>query len=107
MAWAKETGGKGYDYDEMKTMLGLLYNFIFLKVFKKPVKSIASGRTDSGVHARAQVISFKTTGKRVFRMAPIHHHFELSGWAEPQVTVRFWIISIILAMLGLATLKLR
>lgn len=54
-----------------------------------------------------QRISYKMTKKRVFRMAPIHHHFELSGWAEPQVTVRFWIISIILAMLALATLKLR
>ncbi len=55
----------------------------------------------------AQRVSYKTRKKRVFRMAPIHHHFELSGWAEPQVTVRFWIISIVLAMLGLATLKLR
>lgn len=54
-----------------------------------------------------QRISYKMTKKRVFRMAPIHHHFELSGWAEPQVTVRFWIISLVLAMLGLATLKLR
>jgi len=54
-----------------------------------------------------QRISYKTTKKRIFRMAPIHHHFELSGWAEPQVTVRFWIISFVLAMLGLATLKLR
>ncbi len=55
----------------------------------------------------AQVISFKMTGKRVFRMAPIHHHFELKGWAEPKVIVRFWIISIILAILTLSTLKLR
>lgn len=54
-----------------------------------------------------QRASYKMTRKRVFRMAPIHHHFELSGWAEPQVTVRFWILSFILAMLGLATLKLR
>lgn len=54
-----------------------------------------------------QRVSYKMTKKRVFRMAPIHHHFELSGWAEPQVTVRFWIISLVLAMLGLATLKLR
>ena len=54
-----------------------------------------------------QRVSYKLTRKRVFRMAPIHHHFELSGWAEPQVTVRFWIISFVLAMLGLATLKLR
>ncbi len=54
-----------------------------------------------------QRISFKFMKKRIFRMAPIHHHFELSGWAEPQITVRFWIISFVLAMLGLATLKLR
>lgn len=55
----------------------------------------------------AQVISFKTTGKRVFKMAPIHHHFELKGWAEPKVIVRFWIISILLAIMALSTLKLR
>jgi len=54
-----------------------------------------------------QVISFKLTGKRVFEMAPIHHHFELKGWAESKVIVRFWIISIILALVSLATLKLR
>jgi phospho-N-acetylmuramoyl-pentapeptide-transferase len=52
-----------------------------------------------------QVASFKTTGKRVFRMAPIHHHYELKGWAEPKVIVRFWIISFILVLAGLATLK--
>ncbi len=55
----------------------------------------------------AQVISFKTTGKRVFRMAPIHHHFELKGWPEPKVIVRFWIISILFAIMALSTLKLR
>lgn len=54
-----------------------------------------------------QVASFKLTGRRVFRMAPIHHHFELKGWAEPKIIVRFWIISIILALVGLTTLKLR
>ena len=54
-----------------------------------------------------QVISYKLTGKRVFRMAPIHHHFEKKGWAESTIVIRFWIISIILAMIGLATLKLR
>ena len=54
-----------------------------------------------------QVVSFKLTGKRVFRMAPIHHHFEKKGWPESTVVIRFWIISIILAMIGLATLKLR
>ena len=54
-----------------------------------------------------QVISFKLTGKRVFMMAPLHHHFEKKGWPEPTVVIRFWIISIILALIGLATLKLR
>ena len=54
-----------------------------------------------------QVGSFKTRGKRVFRMAPIHHHFELKGWPEPRVIVRFWIISVVLVLLGLATLKVR
>ena len=54
-----------------------------------------------------QVLSFKMTGKRVFKMAPIHHHFEEMGWAESTVVIRFWIVSIVLAMAGLATLKLR
>jgi len=54
-----------------------------------------------------QVLSFKWTGKRVFKMAPIHHHFELKGWNEEKIVVRFWIISIILALLALTTLKLR
>ena len=55
----------------------------------------------------AQVVSFKLTGRRIFKMAPIHHHFEKKGWPESTVVIRFWIISIILAMIGLATLKLR
>jgi len=54
-----------------------------------------------------QVVSFKMTGKRVFRMAPIHHHFELKGWPEPRVIVRFWIITVILVLIGLSTLKIR
>jgi phospho-N-acetylmuramoyl-pentapeptide-transferase len=54
-----------------------------------------------------QVVSFKLTGKRVFRMAPIHHHFEQLGWTEPQIVIRFWIISVMLALAGLSTLKLR
>ncbi|MFN4154576.1 MAG: phospho-N-acetylmuramoyl-pentapeptide-transferase [Paracoccaceae bacterium] len=54
-----------------------------------------------------QVLYFKSTGKRVFLMAPIHHHFEKKGWAEPQIVIRFWIISLILALIGLATLKVR
>ena len=54
-----------------------------------------------------QVASFKLTGRRIFRMAPIHHHFELKGWPEPRVIVRFWIISLMLVLIGLSTLKLR
>ena len=54
-----------------------------------------------------QVTSFKLTGKRVFRMAPIHHHFEQLGWSEPQIVIRFWIVSFVLALIGLATLKVR
>jgi len=54
-----------------------------------------------------QVVSFKLTGKRVFRMAPIHHHFEQLGWKEPTIVIRFWIIAVVLALIGLSTLKLR
>jgi len=54
-----------------------------------------------------QVTSFKLTGKRIFLMAPIHHHYEKKGWAEPKIIVRFWIISILLALVSLASLKVR
>ncbi len=54
-----------------------------------------------------QVASYKLTGRRIFRMAPLHHHFELKGWAEPKVIVRFWIITVILVLIGLASLKIR
>ena len=54
-----------------------------------------------------QVLSFKLTGKRIFRMAPLHHHFEKKGWAESTIVIRFWIITIVLALIGLATLKIR
>ncbi len=60
-----------------------------------------------GVSVITQTVSYKLTGRRVFRMAPIHHHFELKGWAEPKIIVRFWIISIMLALIALASLKLR
>ncbi len=59
------------------------------------------------VSVMIQVASFKLTGKRVFRMAPIHHHFEQLGWKEQTIVIRFWIIAVVLAMIGLATLKLR
>lgn len=59
------------------------------------------------VSVMVQVVSFKLTGKRVFKMAPIHHHFELKGWPEPKVIVRFWIVSLLLALIAISTLKLR
>ena len=54
-----------------------------------------------------QTVSFKLTGKRVFRMAPIHHHFEMKGWPEPKIIVRFWIIAIMLSLVAMMSLKLR
>jgi phospho-N-acetylmuramoyl-pentapeptide-transferase len=54
-----------------------------------------------------QVTSYKLTGKRIFKMAPLHHHYELKGWPEPRVIVRFWIITVILILIGLASLKIR
>jgi phospho-N-acetylmuramoyl-pentapeptide-transferase len=54
-----------------------------------------------------QVVSFKLTGKREFKIAPIHHHYEQMGWTEPQIVIRFWIVAVVLALAGLATLKLR
>ena len=54
-----------------------------------------------------QVASYKMTGRRIFRMAPLHHHFELKGWPEPRVIVRFWVLTVIFVLIGLATLKIR
>ncbi|MCB1537721.1 MAG: phospho-N-acetylmuramoyl-pentapeptide-transferase, partial [Alphaproteobacteria bacterium] len=59
------------------------------------------------VSVMIQVAYFKMTGKRVFLMAPLHHHFEKHGWSEPTIVIRFWIIAVILALVGLSTLKLR
>ncbi|MDH4022418.1 MAG: phospho-N-acetylmuramoyl-pentapeptide-transferase, partial [Gammaproteobacteria bacterium] len=59
------------------------------------------------VSVMMQVASFRMTGKRIFRMAPLHHHFELKGWAEPKVIVRFWIVTVILVLVGLSSLKIR
>ena len=60
-----------------------------------------------GLSVIIQVSYFKMTGKRVFRMAPLHHHFELMGWKEPKIIIRFWIVAIIFALASLTTLKLR
>src|SRR6266705_5110539 len=85
--------------------------------FNAPPASIFMGDTGSlalggmlvleAVSVIVQVVSFKLTGKRVFRMAPLHHHFEQKGWTEPQIVIRFWIIAVMLALAGVSTLKLR
>ena len=79
-----------------------------LKSPKRPFTAIIGGLFIlETVSVIIQVVSFKLTGKRVFMMAPLNHHFEKKGWAESTIVIRFWIISIILALIGLATLKLR
>ena len=88
--------------------LGGALGYIASAVHQQLLLAIAGGLfVLEAVSVMVQVASFKMTGKRVFRMAPIHHHFELKGWAEPQVIVRFWIIAMILALIALSTLKIR
>jgi len=88
--------------------LGGALGFVASAVHQQLLLAIAGGLfVLETVSVIVQVTSFKLTGKRVFRMAPIHHHFELKGWAEPKVIVRFWIISFLLALVALSTLKLR
>jgi phospho-N-acetylmuramoyl-pentapeptide-transferase len=88
--------------------LGAALGVIAIVVRQEIVLAIMGGVfVMEAVSVILQVASFKTTGRRIFKMAPIHHHFELKGWAEPKVIVRFWIITIILVLIGLATLKVR
>ena len=88
--------------------LGGALGFVASAVHQQLLLAIAGGLfVLEAVSVMVQVASFKLTGKRVFRMAPIHHHFELKGWAEPKVIVRFWIISLLLALVALSTLKIR
>jgi len=88
--------------------LGAALGFVACASHQQLLLAIAGGLfVLEAVSVMVQVASFKLTGKRVFRMAPIHHHFELKGWAEPKVIVRFWIISMLLALIALSTLKMR
>jgi len=88
--------------------LGGALGFVACAVHQPWLLAIAGGLfVLEAVSVMVQVASFKLTGKRVFRMAPIHHHFELKGWAEPKVIVRFWIVSLLLALVALSTLKMR
>jgi len=88
--------------------LGGLLGTIAVSVKHEIVLAIVGGLfVMEALSVVVQVASFKMTGKRVFRMAPIHHHFEQLGWSEPQIVMRFWIVAFVLAMVGLSTLKLR
>lgn len=88
--------------------MGALLGFVAVVVKQELVLIIAGGIfVIEALSVIIQRYSYKMTGKRVFRMAPIHHHFELKGWPEPKIIVRFWIISIVLALISLTTLKLR
>ena len=74
---------------------------------ESPSEAVAAFPVIETVSVVTQVASFKLTGKRIFLMAPIHHHFEKKGWPEPRVIVRFWIVSVLLALVALSSLKLR
>jgi len=88
--------------------LGGALGFVASSVHQQFLLAIAGGLfVLEVVSVMVQVVSFKLTGKRVFRMAPIHHHYELKGWAEPKVIVRFWIIALLLALVALSALKIR
>ncbi|MDX8411366.1 MAG: phospho-N-acetylmuramoyl-pentapeptide-transferase [Mariprofundaceae bacterium] len=88
--------------------LGGALGFVASSVHQQFLLAIAGGLfVLEVVSVVVQVVSFKLTGKRVFRMAPIHHHYELKGWAEPKVIVRFWIIALLLALVALSALKIR
>ncbi|HEY8267715.1 MAG TPA: phospho-N-acetylmuramoyl-pentapeptide-transferase [Xanthobacteraceae bacterium] len=88
--------------------LGALLGTVAVAIKHEIVLAIVGGLfVLEAVSVIVQVVSFKLTGKRVFRMAPIHHHFEQLGWTEPQVVIRAWIVAVVLALIGLSTLKLR
>ena len=106
--WFNAPPAKVFMGDTGSLALGATLGSIALMVKHEIVLAIAGGlfvlETMSVV---IQVISFKLTGKRVFRMAPLHHHYEKKGWSEPTIVIRFWIITFVLALLSLATLKIR
>jgi phospho-N-acetylmuramoyl-pentapeptide-transferase len=88
--------------------LGGLLGTVAVAIKHEIVLAIVGGLfVMEAVSVIVQVVSFKLTGKRVFKMAPIHHHYEQLGWTEPQIVIRFWIVAVVLALAGLATLKLR
>jgi len=106
--WYSAPPAAGFMGDTGSLALGGAHGAIAVSTKHELVLAIVGGLfVAEALSVIIQVLYFKRTGKRVFLMAPIHHHFEKRGWAEPQIVIRFWIISLILALIGLATLKLR
>ena len=106
--WFNAPPAKVFMGDTGSLALGATIGSIAIMVKHEIVLAIAGGLfVLETISVIIQVISFKLTGKRVFMMAPLHHHFEKKGWAESTIVIRFWIITIVLALLSLATLKIR
>jgi phospho-N-acetylmuramoyl-pentapeptide-transferase len=106
--WFNAYPAQGFMGDVGALALGAALGVIAVVVRQELVLLIMGGVfVMETVSVTLQVASFKLTGRRIFRMAPLHHHFELKGWPEPRVIVRFWIITVILVLVGLATLKIR
>ncbi len=106
--WFNTYPAQGFMGDIGALSLGAALGVVAVVVRQEIVLAIMGGVfVIETVSVIIQVASFKLTGRRVFRMAPLHHHFELKGWAEPKVIVRFWIITVILVLIGLASLKIR
>jgi phospho-N-acetylmuramoyl-pentapeptide-transferase len=106
--WWNASPAKIFMGDTGSLALGGMLGSIAVAVKHEIVLAVIGGLfVLEAVSVIVQVASFKLTGKRVFKMAPIHHHFEQKGWTEPQIVIRFWIISVMLALVGLSTLKLR
>ena len=106
--WFNAPPAKVFMGDTGSLALGATIGSIAIMVKHEIVLAIAGGLfVLETLSVIIQVVSFKLTGKRVFMMAPLHHHFEKKGWAESTIVIRFWIITIVLALLSLATLKIR
>ena len=91
----------------VETSAGMILPDDYISALADAVHEVGGLFVLETVSVIVQVASFKLTGKRVFRMAPLHHHFERKGWAESTIVIRFWIIAVVLALAGLSSLKLR
>src|SRR5262249_60625455 len=106
--WCNAAAASIFMGDTGSVALGRLLGAVAVATKHEIVLAVIGGLFElEAVSVIVQVVSFKLTGKRVFKMAPIHHHFEQLGWTEAQIVIRFWIVSVVLALAGLSTLKLR